>query len=248
MDRKYLIAIISILLFSQVFSISFDDQKSKRDSIIKNINDNKTIVNSEKIFEDIPWGTTLETVKKSEVRPLLNEMENELDYEVKIDSLTAILVYAFNNQRLDSIMLLLREEDNYDVYNVEYSDILHNLVSEMKLYLGEPVYSDTLREKDIKRYPTKDINTINSINYIWNFTNTRVKASRTNAPSIPIIIKYKSKIDYSSIPIKKEMDFNRDKGWFYKHKNLLFIAVLVLLGLRVFARILRIKKKINPKK
>jgi len=247
MGKKLIILSTILCLFSSLYGFNFDLQKNKRDSTLLKIKNDEIIVNQKKDFEGIPWGTTLNNVKRVETRPLLTTTKNELDYQLKIDSLTAIVVYAFNQQRLDSVMVIFREEDNYNVYNVEYSDILYNLVDEMELILGEYVYSDTLKEKDIKRYPTKNPNTINSINFIWNFKNTRVTARRTNAPGIPIIIKYKCKNGYDTSVIKKDINFNKNKGWFFRHKSLITLAIVVLLSLRVFSRIIRVRRKYKIK-
>lgn len=244
MDKKYVILVLIFTTLTSIFAIDFDVQKSQRDSVLKSIYDDKVIINKKKYFEDIPWGTNIENVKKMEDRVLLNETINELDFQVSIDSITAILVYGFKEDRLDSVMLILREEDNYDVYNVEYSDILFNLVSEMELNLGKAIYSDTLREKDIKRYPTNNPNLINSINFIWNFTNTRVSAIRTNAPGIPVMITYKSKGEYDIAVNKEEIDLNEDEGFFFKYKGMLGFVVIFLLSFRVFARVMRARKQL----
>ena len=231
MAKRVIITILLLGIFTPILSIDFDTQRDLRDSILRSIDENKIIVNKKEYFEDIPWGTSIKNVKSMESRRLLNETTSELDYEVKIDSLTAILAYAFKGDKLDSVMLLLREEDNFDVYNVEYSDILYNLTKEMELVLGKPVYTDTLREKHIKRYPTNNPEIISSITFIWNFINTKVTATKTGAPGLPVIITYKSKEKYEPSIVKKDLTYNKKKGWIYEHRSVLGVGIIILIAL-----------------
>lgn len=146
---------------------------------------------NEYLFNNIKWGSSIETVKSTYPATPLFESNEELNYTYNIGGTKAVLVFKFYYDNLTDIKLIVKTSDNYDIANHEYKKIYSQIIS----YITEKVghrhnYSDTLRLRDMKRHHLGNPENIESILYTWNFRSTVIKAEYGVAPGVPIVVTY----------------------------------------------------------